>query len=83
MYPGFFAKRKATISMITNWTSFYYQIKLPNAVHVAHFPVFETLKYPYVMGCCIIFKKDDETLAVFTCEHVKRPIVANMGDLVL
>jgi len=78
---GFFFRRKAVLGMVTNWSGFYRQIRLPGCNHVAHFPIFDTIEGPFVLNVCVIFMVDENKMAVLSAEHPKRPVASRMEAL--
>jgi hypothetical protein len=80
LIPGFFAKTKSVLCLVTNWSGCYKQITLPDSTHVAHFPVLMKIRDPYFINICIIFMVAENKLAVFSLEHPARPVVSNMEE---
>eukprot|EP00602_Paraphysomonas_sp_CaronLab_P012831 CAMPEP_0185042668 /NCGR_PEP_ID=MMETSP1103-20130426/42485_1 /TAXON_ID=36769 /ORGANISM="Paraphysomonas bandaiensis, Strain Caron Lab Isolate" /LENGTH=238 /DNA_ID=CAMNT_0027582773 /DNA_START=499 /DNA_END=1212 /DNA_ORIENTATION=+ len=73
---GFFARNRAVLSMVTNWSGFYSHILLPGeCTHVAHFPVFTTLNMPYVLTVGILFMVNENQIAVLSIEHPARSVL--------
>lgn len=77
LIPGFFAKRKCRLGIITNWSSFYHQITLDRAEHVIHFPLFEP-NQPFVIDVAIIFKSSDTNYALMVIARKGSKIVDNL-----
>ena len=83
LLPGFFAKKRAKMSIVTNWSSFYKQVLLPGECkHVAHVPVFNTLDDPYVLNFCIIFMVAENKPAIMSVENPSQPVLSKMRKMV-
>ena len=79
--PGFFAKKRATLTLITNWSGFYHQIRIPDAEHIVHFPVFNTLSDNFVLNVCIIFMLSTERPEILSFEHPEKEVSVRMQEL--
>jgi len=65
--PSFCAKRRAIVSVVTNWAGFYEQIVLQGCEHVKHFPVFFSTM-PAVMPGAVIYKSNQNTLNILAVQ---------------
>jgi hypothetical protein len=78
--PGFFKKRKASISLITNWCSVYQHIELEGCTHVIHTPFMIPTKLP--LNIAVLFMATKGELAIATYEDLsKTNFIQQLFDL--
>ena len=64
IFPGFWKTLFLKFTLITNWATFYHDLKLRNCILVRHHPVFDLTKAPFEF--CCIFRPRMDRLAIVT-----------------
>lgn len=80
LLPGFFARQRARISVISNWTSFYGDVTLPGCSQRIHMPIFMEQRTPMNVAVLYMAEKDNPALMTFEENRESHPVMQMLSS---